>query len=127
MNAENENIDIDDFFKIYPPLTPKTDETINYKPFLNFFKKVEKPEKLLDVPGRRSVVKRGSTRKRTTIRSTSKKHSSLKNIDEENNDIILKDDQEFYLIDKGINLQNKKRKRKINCLSKKILFKYSKL
>ena len=111
MNAENENIDIEDFFKIYPPLTPKTDETINYKPFLNFFKKVEKPEKLLDVPGRRSVVKRGSTRKRTTIRSTSKKHSSLKNIDEENNDIILKDDQEFYLIDKGINLQNKKRKR----------------
>ena len=115
MNAENENINIDDFFKIYPPLTIKTDETINNKPFLKFFNKVVKPEKNSESPGRRSVHQRGSTRKTSSIGGdrSPKKHSSLRNIEEkeENNDIILKDDQEWYLIDKGINLQNKKRKR----------------
>ena len=118
MDAENENINLDDFFKIYPPLTQKTDETINNKPFLKLFNKVSKPEKITDSPNRRSSIKSTSLRKISNISMESNPHvrrnSVLKNInekDENNNDIILTDDQEWYLIDKGINLQNKKRKR----------------
>ena len=102
MADESKKIDFGDFLKIYPPLTPKVDKA-NYKTFSNFFKKKEKEEKKIE------------TKKTEDINNL-----QLKNIDE-NEELIFDNElnkrkyeaneDEWYLINKGIDLQNKKRKR----------------
>ena len=102
MADESKKIDFGDFLKIYPPLTPKMDKA-NYKTFSNFFKKKEKEEKKIE------------TKKTEDINNL-----QLKNIDE-NEELIFDNElnkrksetneDEWYLINKGIDLQNKKRKR----------------
>ena len=102
MADESKKIDFEDFLKIYPPLTPKVDKA-NYKTFSDFFKKKEKEEKKIE------------TKKAEDINNL-----HLKNIDE-NEELIFDNElnkrkyeaneDEWYLINKGIDLQNKKRKR----------------
>ena len=102
MADESKKFDFEDFLKIYPPLTPKVDKA-NYKTFSNFFKKKEKEDKKIE------------TKKAEDINNL-----HLKNIDE-NEELIFDNElnkrksetneDEWYLINKGIDLQNKKKKK----------------
>ena len=99
----------EDFLKIYPPLTEKVDPA-TYKTYNKLFKKKEKKEDKKEEknnPNEKKNKKRGST--------VNKKEE----IEEETNHVHFKpkagfkgeEDEEWYLINKGIELQNKKRKR----------------
>ena len=100
--VENKKINFEDFLKIYPPLTPKVDKS-NYKTFNNYFKRREKKE-----------IKKNESKNNSPSRN-----NILHDIDEKeeinNNDIdrtkVEGNEEEWYLVNKGIDLQNKKRKR----------------
>ena len=106
----SKKVNYEDFLKIYPPLTEKVDPA-TYKTFNKYFKKKEKKEDKKDEKNNSNEKKAKSKRKESTI-------DKKEEIEEENHihfnhkvNIIGEEDDEWYLINKGIELQNKKRKR----------------
>ena len=118
MTENQKKINFEDFLKIYPPLTPKVDPA-TYKTYDKYFKKKEKEkekkeEKIIEEEKNVSTDKKA---KRNSVHSIDekdkiKRRNSVYSIDEKEEINNEKDeDEEWYLVNKGINLQNKKRKR----------------
>ena len=124
MTENHKKINFEEFLKIYPPLTPKVDPA-TYKTYNKYFKKKEKKEEkkeeteeeknvTIEIKKRRSSVQgideTDKKNKRNSIYNN--RRNSIYSIDEKeeiNNE--KDDDEEWYLVNKGIILQNKKRKR----------------
>ena len=102
MVDEPKKIDFEEFIKIYPPLTPKMDKS-NYKTFSNFFKKKEKEDKKVETQKRKEINNLES--------NVIDEKDEINNYGEQNNKKYEESEEDWYLINKGIDLQNKKRKR----------------
>ena len=118
MDDDNEKkINFEDFLKIYPPLSEKVDPS-NHKTFNNYFKKKEKKEekneeeKEIKGEEKKENVKidKKIMNNKNKINTIEEKEENINDIEEEKMKDELKE-EEWYLIDKGIDLQNKKRKR----------------
>ena len=97
-------VNYEDFLKIYPPLTEKVDPA-TYKTFNKYFKKKEKKVEKNEEEKIEKNDKKTKKRRRATI-------SNERDIEIVQQKEILKDEEEeWYLVNKGIDLQNKKRKR----------------
>ena len=105
----SKKVNYEDFLKIYPPLTEKVDPA-TYKTFNKYFKKKEKKEDKKEEKHNPNEKKANSKRKGSTIDKKEENEEEVNHVHFKNN---LKDeeDEEWYLINKGIELQNKKRKR----------------
>ena len=106
MVDDSKKIDFEDFLKIYPPLSPKIDKS-NYKTFDKYFKKKDKKEE------KTNEQKTDEEKNNLEIKNKQKNNNIIiidenENIDNNKNE--SKED-EWYLVNKGIDLQNKKRKR----------------
>jgi CRP-like cAMP-binding protein len=111
--VEHKKINFEDFLKIYPPLTEKVDPS-NYKTYNNYFKKREKKEE------KKEEEKEGEEKNEDekNIKNKNKNNSIEEKEKEEGLPIIEEErmkeepkEEEWYLVNKGIDLQNKKRKR----------------
>ena len=119
MTENQKKINFEDFLKIYPPLTQKVDPS-TYKTYDKYFKKKEKEKEKKEeekiIEEEKNIITNKKTL-RNSIHITDEKdkknlRNSILSIDEKEEINIEKDeDEEWYLVNKGINLQNKKRKR----------------
>ena len=95
MADNSKKIDFNDFLKIYPPLSKPEDKS-NYKTFNQYFKKKEKKD-----------INKDEEKKE--IKIIEEKDENVNNL--ETDRTKDENEEEWYLIDKAIDLQNKKRKR----------------
>ena len=105
VDNNSKKINFEDFLKLYPPLT-KLDKS-NYKTFNNYFKKREKKDIKKDED------KNNNTDKNNINNNIGEKDEIINNLetDRSNKSKIESNEEEWYLVNKGIDLQNKKRKR----------------
>ena len=112
MADNSKKVEFEDFLKIYPPLTPKVDKS-NYKTFNNFFKKKEKKEE------NKNDQKNDEEENNLDTKNAQKKNEidAIEEKDETKNDTDrsknkdTSSEEDWYLVDKGISLQNKKKKK----------------
>ena len=105
----SKKVNYEDFLKIYPPLTEKVDPA-TYKTFNKYFKKKEKKEDKKEEKHNPNEKKANSKRKGSTIDKKEENEEEVNHVHFKNN-FKDEEDEEWYLINKGIELQNKKRKR----------------
>ena len=113
MTENQKKFNFEDFLKIYPPLTPKVDPS-TYKTYDKYFKKKEKEKKEEKTIEEEKNVLAEKKNRRYSVHSIEKKNKkNRRNSIDEKEEIIYEkeEDEEWYLVNKGINLQNKKRKR----------------
>ena len=105
VDNNSKKINFEDFLKLYPPLT-KLDKS-NYKTFNNYFKKREKKDIKKDED------KNNNTDRNNINNNMGEKDENINNLetDRSNKSKIGSNEEEWYLVNKGIDLQNKKRKR----------------
>ena len=103
MSDESKKFNFEDFLKIYPPITPKMDKS-NYKTFSNFFKRKEKEEKKVEIQKNEEINS-------NLLSKVIDEKEELINDNEINKKRYEASEEDWYLINKGIDLQNKKRKR----------------
>ena len=95
MDENLKKLDFNDFLKIYAPLSKPEDKS-NYKTFNQYFKKKEKKD-----------INKDEEKKE--IKIIEEKDENVNNL--ETDRTKDENEEEWYLIDKAIDLQNKKRKR----------------
>ena len=113
MTENQKKFNFEDFLKIYPPLTPKVDPS-TYKTYDKYFKKKEKEKKEEKTIEEEKNVSADKKNRRYSVHSIEEKDKkNRRNSIDEKEEIIYEkeEDEEWYLVNKGINLQNKKRKR----------------
>ena len=109
MNESPKKINFEDFMKIYPPLSEKVDPS-TYKTFNKYFKRKEKKEEKNE--DEKNNIKDKKPVKNNKIYTIDEKQEILSQEENEKKDEPdSKREEEWYLVNKGIDLQNKKRKR----------------